>query len=733
MWRTLDWALAFAVLPILLWMLAGRAAKGKRGRRLEHVLVGAAAFIVPGVITALQATAVLPYSPGLAVAGLAAAAMVVIRLLVEQQRRVENYGQRARIVTEFTEPVFLQDDDGHILDMNPAAVRLVDAVQLEPSRLETTLLQLQKDEQALGSLTFSVEGSERAYRSHRMPIRLSEPTRVGQIVVLYDQTEVQAMARRHATAKREFRELVDNLPLGIYRSSVGDGDHIVMANPAALQLFGFATAAEMSRAPVAKLYVDPAARAGLLARLATEDKCSYVAELARTDGTTFWGQVNVHSVRDESGAVRYLDGVVQDVSEAHAAHAALENARALAEEANRAKSDFLANMSHEIRTPMNGIVGMADLLADSGLEAEQRQCVDTITSCAEHLLRVLSDILDFSKIEAGKVEVERVPFDLHETVTQSGDLFAANAKARGIDLLIDVGTKQREVVGDSVRLRQVLANLLSNAIKFTEEGRVELMVTDTTDGKVLFRVRDTGVGFDAAAAERIFASFVQADSSTTRRYGGTGLGLAISRQLVELMGGELRAVGEPGSGAEFSFALPLKAPVVLPTLGRLPEQRLPAPPRAGELRQDHDGPTRGAAAIGRGTSAPQDRRVLVVEDNPVNQMVARKLLQRMGYQVTIACNGREGLDLLGRELFDLVLMDVHMPVMDGLEAVRRIRAGETLDPDVAVVALTARAQEQDRLECLEAGMTSFLTKPVRRPELEQVMFLYLPQRRGSAA
>ena len=382
--------------------------------------------------------------------------------------------------------------------------------------------------------------------------------------------------------------------------------------------------------------------------------------------------------------------VMRDVTRARESSAALASAKAQAESANLAKSHFLANMSHEIRTPLNGVLGMADLLRGTPLSAEQRRYCEAIASSGRGLRDLLGDILDLSKIEAGKVELEREDFNLSRVLADLVSAHSELARARGnaLHAALELPEEAR-YNGDALRLRQVLGNLLSNAVKFTENGRIELraQALEARPGNarpwLRFTVKDTGIGISAETQARLFQPFSQADSSTTRQYGGTGLGLTISKHLVELMGGRIGVRSTPGAGSEFSVELPLE----------------PAQTRAQAQAQ----------AVQAGASLA----VLVVEDNDINQEVARAMLEVAGHRVEVAANGAEALKKCAQSHFDCVLMDCQMPGMDGYEATRRIRAREAENGGVRVpiVALTANAMSGDRERCLAAGMDDFLAKP----------------------
>jgi PAS domain S-box-containing protein len=413
--------------------------------------------------------------------------------------------------------------------------------------------------------------------------------------------------------------------------------------------------------------------------------------------------VTTKSIRDRDGEIDGWVGTLADVTAEEDAAAAMSHARDRANEASRMKSDFLANVSHEIRTPMNGVIGITDLLLETDLDDRQRDYAHTVRSSGRALLRIIDDILDFSKIEAGKLEIEEIEIDLRAIVEGVVDLFAVRAQAKGIEVVTVIdGAVPHVVTGDPGRVRQVLTNLLDNSIKFTHAGEIVIRVAAVDTGAdlvVRFEVSDTGDGLAEDKLATIFQPFVQADTSTSRRYGGTGLGLAISSQLVALMGGDCGVSSRLGEGSRFWFTIRVQA-----SAGRA--MLAPAAPTV---------PGSGS------TGDPAGRKLLLAEDNPINQKVASAMLSGAGYHVDTVLTGAAAVVAAAARDYDAILMDCQMPELNGYEATAAIRTREGPRRHTPIIAMTAGARREDRERCVAEGMDGYLVKPVSQDALLEVV------------
>ncbi len=513
---------------------------------------------------------------------------------------------------------------------------------------------------------------------------------------IIDITELKRTVRTLEERTTFLSELVRNNPLAI--AVLDPGTKVVACNGALERMFLYTEKEFVGQRLPPMIGAPIENMRGILAEHSAGRTTFQVCRRIRKDGV--WLDVEAHGVPIiVEGKIVGTYVIFQDISARVAADAELRKTKEAAEAASRAKSEFLANMSHEIRTPMNGILLAAELASADNLTVEQRDYLETIRTSGKSLLLIINDVLDLSKIEAGKMELNLADFSIADCLSDCVTLMAGRARQKNLDLTLHVDPRlPARVRGDSLRLRQVILNLLGNALKFTQEGsvsvRVEPQESTGEQLKIRFSVSDTGIGIAPADCSKIFCEFEQADGSSTRNFGGTGLGLAISSKLVALMGGAIDLKSQVGQGSTFSFTSTFNSAISSQAPG--------------------DG-TRKLSAERR----PSDSlRILLAEDNPINRKLARRLLERQGHSIVTAENGREAVQIYGEHSFDVVLMDVHMPEMDGLEATRQIRALQNRGGKfVPIIAVTASAMKEDREACLAAGMDSYISKPISTDEL----------------
>ena len=565
------------------------------------------------------------------------------------------------------------------------------------------------------------------------------------IVLLRARERARLHAAELAATEAKLKRLVQAVDSASDAIGIGDMDsNSLFHNKSHIDLFGYTVDHLNAAEEPAALFADKTVALQIHQSIREGRSWHGETDIKDKSGRVFPAFVRADIIRDDAGASTGIFGVFTDITERRRQEdairasrenlrrtnleleASVEEARRLAraaEAANAAKSAFLATMSHEIRTPLNGVIGMTNILVDTPLNDDQQECLRTIKLSGEALLIIINDTLDYSKIEAGRVELEQQPFDFFACLAESIDLIAARAKGKGLVLTHHVSPEiPRIVTGDAARLRQILINLLYNAIKFTDRGEVVLQARlDSREGdqcKLSLSVRDTGIGIAKDKQDRLFQRFSQIDDTNTRKYGGTGLGLAIAKKLAELMGGTITVQSEEGRGSTFTVTLDvgisaetaasLRTPIVAPT--HTPA-RAPTPIENRKSKIENP-PAPAPASTTERMADRMPLRVLVTDDNVVNQRVAMLTLKKFGYTCDLASDGAEAVAAHARASYDLILMDVQMPGVDGLEATRRIRALPGNQHRPWIIAVTAGAFEEDRLNALAAGMNDFLNKPL---------------------
>ncbi len=527
------------------------------------------------------------------------------------------------------------------------------------------------------------------------------------------QRQMFALEDEKEAVEARYRFLLEQAQVGIFR--ISDSGYLTEANKEAIQLFLCSDLEELKEhlspenREVSRFF-DP----GQFGKISENDAVSFSMHANKKDGTSFWARVILQRLKDSS----CLEGVISDISdqvrmdiELRKAIVSAENARKEAVEANKAKSDFLANISHEIRTPLNGIIGFTEIIMASIDSPEGHLYAGKILDESENLMTLINQLLDIAKIEAKQLQLNKEPFYLRNLLAETISFMRLKARNKGLKLQVEYDDKLPACIsGDAYRIRQILLNLLSNAVKFTNMGHITLRAIQELKSDsslvVRFEVEDTGIGIPESMHDAVFESFVQADSSISRQYGGTGLGISISRELVELMGGHLWFESKVGEGSTFYFTVKT------------------------DIASTYDPDSaRNSANRVLEVENLKDISVLIVEDYPTNREIAQHHLESAGCRVELASNGYMALELVEKKKFDIILMDVHMPDMNGLEATRKIRMLECCR-DIPIIGMTANVLPANRIECREAGMNDFIPKPLRKKGLLEAVEYWHTHRKG---
>ncbi len=533
----------------------------------------------------------------------------------------------------------------------------------------------------------------------------------------YRELSSSQIAMRETEAK--YKDIFYNANEGVFQ--VAPSGRMLTVNPALAQILGYASVDEMLDTyenPPPDIYTDMVKIREMLSLIKKNGFVKDIEYLAhRKDKTPITTLVDAHVIHDEAGKVLYYEGMMRDITERKRLDE-LRIAKEAAEKTAQSKNEFLANISHEIRTPMNAIIGFSNLALQNNLTPKLRRYLNMISGSAQNLLHLINDILDFSKIEAEHLEIENVAFQLDEVIRNTSEIASLKAQEKGVRFTLSIAPDvPLALIGDPLRLNQILLNLANNAVKFTSAGSVSIRVVardlSPESCRLTFLVEDTGIGMTDAQVSRLFQPFSQADSSITRRFGGTGLGLAICKRLAEIMGGEIHVQSQPGKGSIFSFTVGFDRPG--PNSGAPLDANAasgsPADQKEGECEPERI----------------EDAQVLLVEDNIINQQLTTELLEGMGLRVDIANTGPEALERINLAAYDLILMDVQLPGMSGLEATARIRQIDRLK-DIPIVAMTAHDTASTKKECLAAGMNDFIAKPLDVELLMSVLVKWLAPR-----
>lgn len=565
-------------------------------------------------------------------------------------------------------------------------------------------------------LTYSFKGIKEGRIDPSFRFKDAPDDEVGELIVSFNSlldnlAEKKQVEEALRESRERYRNLVNSLKEIIFQ--IDTTGKMTFLNPAWQEITGYTV--EESQGTYFLNYIHPADQPYVIQAFMDmvggrdehgQENLRYITK----DGGVRWVEVYVAVTRDAKGAISGIAGVANDITERKQTLDQLHRAKEAAEAANLAKSQFLANMSHEIRTPMNAVIGMADLMLDTPLNREQREMVEIVGHSARSLLGIINDILDFSKIEVGKLVLENIDFQLKSVCKGVVELLGVKAQEKQLMVKTWIDPEiPPNLKGDPVRLRQVLLNLYDNAVKFTEKGEVVLRAALEKQYpsyvSVRFEVADTGIGIPAGVSENLFDPFIQADGSTTRRYGGTGLGLSISKHLVELMGGQIGVNSIEGQGSTFWFTVPLGPGCKDEAYISPKDNSLSFLSNPSELKIPATG-----------------KVILLAEDNATNQKLTLILLKKFGYAAEVVSNGRDAVAATADKDYSLILMDCQMPGMDGFEATHRIRKQETnTGRHIPIIAMTANAMEGDRDKCIASGMDDYLSKPFETEVLRQML------------